>query len=431
MDNLSLIDPEASHCLENELNRQENTIELIASENFVYNSILKAQGSIFTNKYAEGYPGERYHGGCENIDCIESMAIERACKLFNADHANVQPHSGVNANLAAYMALLEPGDTILGMDLSHGGHLSHGSKVSITGEYYHSISYGVREDDERIDFAEIEEKATKHQPELIIAGASAYSREIDFKKFREIADKVGAKLMVDMAHIAGLVAAGEHLSPVPYADIVTSTSTKTLRGARGGFILTKDKWTEKIDKAVFPGVQGGPIVQNIFAKAITFKIAATEVFKKYQQQICLNSNYLAELLDKAGLRIVSGGTDNHLFLVDLSPWNLKGARAEEILNEIGITVNKNLIPYDQKSPKVTSGIRIGTAAVTSRGFVQEDIKKLANIIIEALRIEADNKFSDKAKAKKKKLKAEVKKLCLRNPLYLTPLENELIEDYIK
>ncbi|MFW5790851.1 MAG: serine hydroxymethyltransferase [Bacillota bacterium] len=428
MDNFTLIDPEASRCLGKEINRQENTIELIASENFVYRSILQAQGSVFTNKYAEGYPGNRYHGGCENIDCIESMAIERACELFGADHANVQPHSGVNANLAVYMALIKPGDTILGMDLSHGGHLSHGSNVSITGEYYNSISYGVKKEDERIDYTEVEEKAKEYNPELIIAGASAYSREIDFKKFREIADNVDAKLMVDMAHIAGLVAAGEHISPVPYADVVTSTSTKTLRGARGGFILVKDKWADKIDKAVFPGVQGGPIVQNIFAKAITFKIAATDVFKKYQRQICLNAKYLANQLDKAGLRIVSGGTDNHLFLVDLNPWSLTGNRAEEILSEIGITVNKNLIPYDEKSPKITSGIRIGTAAITSRGFGSDDIKMLAEIIIKALKIGVDSNSNEKLK---KELKSEVKELCLRNPLYLSPLENEVVQDYIR
>ncbi len=412
MDYLSYTDPEAKAILDKELEREENSIELIASENFVYRSILQAQGSVFTNKYAEGYPGDRYHGGCHYIDEMETLAIERAKKLFGADHANVQPHSGVNANLAVYSALLEPGDLILGMNLDHGGHLSHGSSASITGKFFDAISYGIRKEDELIDYDEVEGLALEHEPEIIVAGASAYSREIDFERFAGIADEIDAYFMVDMAHIAGLVAAGLHQNPVPAADVVTSTTTKTLRGARGGFILCDEKYAEAIDKAIFPGTQGGPILQNVFAKAVTFKIAQKEEFKKYQQDVRENARIFAGELSRNGLRIVSGGTDNHLFLVDLSPWNLTGRKAEKKLEEIDITVNKNLIPYDDKSPRVTSGIRIGTPAVTARGFKEEDIKELAGIVQLALR-------EEKAQ---EKLKLEVEKLCAENPLYMNRLE---------
>jgi glycine hydroxymethyltransferase len=410
---ISYVDPEINVWIDKELERQENTIELIASENFVCRTILDAQGSIFTNKYAEGYPDARYHGGCQYIDEIEKLAIERAKKLFGADHVNVQPHSGVNANLAVYMALLRPGDTILGMDLKHGGHLSHGSKVSITGQYYKSYSYGVKRDNELIDYDQIRKTAHEHNPKMIIAGASAYSREIDFALIREIAHEVGAYFMVDMAHIAGLVAAGIHKSPVPYADVVTSTTTKTLRGARGGFIICKNQHKKKIDSAVFPGTQGGPIVQNVLAKAITFKIAQTNEFREYQLQTKKNASLLASMLQDEGFRVVSGGTDNHLFLVDVkSSLDLTGLEAEERLSRAGIAVNKNLIPYDALSPRTTSGIRIGTAAVTSRGFREEEIERLAEIIVKTLRNEKD--ISELRKA--------TVKLCYEKPLYLNVLE---------
>lgn len=415
IDKLRAVDPESAKWLDKELKREVMTIELIASENFVYEAILEAQGSILTNKYAEGYPGKRYHGGCRYIDEIESLAIERAKKLFNADHANVQPHSGVNANLAAYMALIEPGATILGMNLKHGGHLSHGSKVSITGQYYNSYTYGVKEDTGLIDYEQVEELALKHKPELIIAGASAYSRQIDFEKFREIADKIDAYFLVDMAHIAGLVAAGLHPNPVEYADIVTSTTTKTMRGARGGIILSKDKFKKKVDKAIFPGTQGGPILQNVLAKAVTFKVALEDEFKEYQKQIIKNAKTLAEKLKNNGLKIVSGGTDNHLMLVDLRPWGLTGKEAEEALKEVGITVNMNLIPHDPKPATVTSGIRIGTPAVTSRGFTEKDMESLGDIFITVLSEAREGEVS-------KNHRKEVEKLCKKNPLYLDPLE---------
>ena len=414
MNKLCAVDPEIAALVARELVRECSTIELIASENFVPECIMEAQGTILTNKYAEGYPGRRYHGGCEVIDEIESLAIERAKTLFGADHANVQPHSGVNANLAVYMALLEPGDTILGMDLRHGGHLSHGSKVSITGRYYRSFAYGVDERSEQIDYDQVAKAAKTHRPKLIVAGGSAYSRIIDFERFREIADSVGAFLLVDMAHIAGLVAAGIHPSPVPWADVVTSTTTKTLRGARGGFILCRREHAPAIDKAVFPGTQGGPILQNVLAKAVTFRIAATEAFRTYAKQVQTNARCMSETLEGLGLRIVSGGTDNHLMLVDLRPWDLTGAEAEGSLEQVGITVNKNMIPFDPASPTVTSGIRIGTAAVTARGFVEKDIEKTAKIIGEVLRQEPGFDPSWH--------KNEVQDLCRSNPLYLTPLE---------
>ena len=415
MNRLNIVDPEIAHWLEKELVREITTIELIASENFVYQSVLEAQGSVLTNKYAEGYPGKRYHGGCEYIDPIESIGIERAKKLFGAEHANIQPHSGVNANLAAFMALLNPGDTIMGMNLQHGGHLSHGSRVSIVGRFYNAVDYGVNRETELIDYDEVASLAQKHRPKLIIAGASAYSRIIDFKAFRDIADSVGAYFMVDMAHIAGLVAAGLHPSPVPYADIVTSTTTKTMRGARGGIILCKAKYAEKVDKAIFPGIQGGPILPNLMAKAVTFKIAMTEQFREYQGQVIKNARRMAENLAENGFRIVSGGTDNHLMLVDLRPIGITGQQAEELLQKVGITVNKNMIPYDTTPPAITSGIRIGVAAVTSRGFVEGDIDKVAGIIVELLKNANDEADLDAYRER-------VLDLCRKHPLYLEPFE---------
>ncbi|MDD3298960.1 MAG: serine hydroxymethyltransferase [Firmicutes bacterium] len=412
---LSIVDPEIAHWLERELVREISTIELIASENFVYQSILEAQGSVLTNKYAEGYPGRRYHGGCEYIDQIESIGIERAKKLFGAQHANIQPHSGVNANLAALMALIKPDDTIMGMNLQHGGHLSHGSRVSIVGKFYNAVDYGVSRDTELIDYNGVAALAKRHRPKLIIAGASAYSRQIDFKAFRDIADSVGAYFMVDMAHIAGLVAAGLHPSPVPYADIVTSTTTKTMRGARGGIILCRDKYAEKVDKAIFPGIQGGPILPNVLAKAVTFRIAMTRQFEDYQRQIIRNARRMAENLSQNGLRIESGGTDNHLMLVDLRPEGISGQQAEDILYKVGITVNKNMIPYDETPPAVTSGIRIGVAAVTSRGFDEEDIDSIAGIIIGLVK----NANND---AEIERCRERVLDLCRKRPLYLEPFE---------
>ena len=415
MNRLNIVDPEIAHWLEKELVREITTIELIASENFVYPSVLEAQGSVLTNKYAEGYPGRRYHGGCEYIDMIESIGIERAKKLFGAEHANIQPHSGVNANLAAFMALLNPGDTIMGMNLQHGGHLSHGSRVSIVGRFYNAVDYGVSRETELIDYDEVATLAQKHRPKLIIAGASAYSRIIDFKAFRDIADSVGAYLMVDMAHIAGLVAAALHPSPVPYADIVTSTTTKTMRGARGGIILCKAKYAKKVDKAIFPGIQGGPILPNVMAKAVTFKIAMTEQFREYQGQVIKNARRMAENLAENGFRIVSGGTDNHLMLVDLRPVGITGQQAEELLHKVGITVNKNMIPYDTAPPAITSGIRIGVAAVTSRGLVEEDIDEVAEIIVKLLK-------NANGGADLEAYRERVLALCRKHPLYLEPFE---------
>ncbi|HCR37985.1 MAG TPA: serine hydroxymethyltransferase [Synergistaceae bacterium] len=414
MFHLTAADPEAAALVAREMIRESSTIELIASENFVPACIMEAQGSVLTNKYAEGYPRKRYHGGCEVIDEIETLAIERAKTLFGADHANVQPHSGVNANLAVYMALLAPGDTILGMNLSHGGHLSHGSKVSITGKYYQAFSYGVDPETEQIDFNQVEEIAREHKPRMIVAGCSAYSRVIDFARFREIADRIGAYLLVDMAHIAGLVAAGLHPSPVPWADAVTSTTTKTLRGARGGFILCKKEHAAAIDKAIFPGTQGGPILQNVLAKAVTFRLAATDEFRCYASQVKTNAKKMAETLSREGLRIVSGGTDNHLMLVDLRPWDQTGAAAEESLSQVRITVNKNMIPFDPASATVTSGIRIGTAAVTSRGFTESEIERVARVISCVLR--------EKEGFDPTPYHEEVSRLCREKPLYLAPVE---------
>lgn len=415
MNKLRIVDPEVACWLEKELEREITTIELVASENFVYEAILEAQGSILTNKYAEGYPGNRYHGGCEYIDEIEKLGIQRAKDVFGAEHANLQPHSGVNANLAALMSLVKPGDTIMGMNLQHGGHLSHGSKVSIVGRFYNAVAYSVNRETELIDYDEVEKLAREYKPKVIIAGASAYSRQIDFARFREIADRAGAYFMVDMAHIAGLVAAGLHPNPVPHAHIVTSTTTKTMRGARGGIILCKKEFAEKVDKAIFPGTQGGPILQNVLAKAVTFKIARTKEFREYQQQILKNAVRMASNLQSCGLRIVSGGTDNHLMLVDLRGLGVTGQEAEDALHRVGITVNKNMIPYDPNPPAVTSGIRIGLAAVTSRGFVEQDVDETASIICDVLKNINDS-------AEYVRHSARVKDLCGKHPLYLSSLE---------
>lgn len=368
-----------------EKKRQQANIELIASENIVSEAVMEAQGSVLTNKYAEGYPGKRYYGGCEHVDVVEDIARDRVKQIFGAEYANVQPHSGAQANMAVYFTVLEPGDTVLGMNLSHGGHLTHGSPVNFSGIQYKFVEYGVTEDTNVIDYEDVRAKALEHKPKLIVAGASAYPREIDFKKFRDIADEVGAYFMVDMAHIAGLVAAGEHPSPVPYADFVTSTTHKTLRGPRGGLILTSEEWGKKIDKSVFPGIQGGPLMHVIAAKAVAFGEALQPEFKEYAKQIKKNAKVLAETLISEGLEIVSGGTDNHLLLVNVKSVGLTGKVAEKILDEVGITVNKNTIPYDQEKPFVTSGIRIGTPAVTSRGFVEEDMKEVGLIIAKLLK----------------------------------------------
>ncbi|MHC0551738.1 serine hydroxymethyltransferase [Salinicoccus sp. CNSTN-B1] len=370
--------------MEDEHNRQKNNIELIASENFVSEAVMEAQGSILTNKYAEGYPHKRYYGGCEYVDIVEDLARERAKELFGAEHANVQPHSGSQANMAVYMSVLKPGDTVLGMNLNHGGHLTHGSPVNFSGKLFNFEEYGVVKDGEVLDYDEVLEKAREHEPKMIVAGASAYAQEIDFKKFREIADEVGAYLMVDMAHIAGLVAAGLHQNPVPYADFVTSTTHKTLRGPRGGLILTTSEHAKKVDKLIFPGIQGGPLMHIIAAKAVAFGEALNPGFKEYQDQVLKNAKALAARLADGGLRIVGGKTDNHLVLVDVKSFGLTGKQAEEALDEIGITCNKNTIPFDEESPFVTSGIRLGTPAMTTRGFKEAEMEKVADIIVEAL-----------------------------------------------
>lgn len=401
------IDPEIAEAIKSELRRQQNKIELIASENFVSIPVMAAMGSPLTNKYAEGYPSKRYYGGCEYIDVIESIAIERAKKLFGAEHANVQPHSGAQANMAVYFAVLNPGDTILGMNLSHGGHLTHGSPVNFSGKLYNIVSYGVDPETETINYDEVLKLAKQYRPKLILAGASAYPRVIDFKKFREIADEVGAYLMVDMAHIAGLVAAGLHPSPVEYADFVTTTTHKTLRGPRGGLILCKEKYAKLIDKSIFPGIQGGPLEHVIAAKAVALKEAMTEEFKNYQLQILKNAKALSERLIERGFRLVSGGTDNHLMLVDLRNKGITGKDAEKRLDSLNITCNKNAIPFDTQSPMVTSGIRLGTPAVTTRGFKEEDLIEVADIIHDAL----TNSDTDS------NILQRVKTLCEKYPLY--------------
>jgi glycine hydroxymethyltransferase len=383
MENLKNYDEEIFNAIEKENQRQINNIELIASENFVSKAVLEAVGSKLTNKYAEGYPDKRYYGGCVNIDVVEKLAIDRVKKLFNAEHANVQPHCGSSANMAVYMAVLEVGDTVLGMDLSNGGHLTHGSKVSFSGKLYNFISYGL-DDNGFIDYQDVENKAMEFKPKMIVAGASAYPRSIDFKKFKEIADKIGAYLMVDMAHIAGLICTGNHMSPVPYADFVTSTTHKTLRGPRGGLILCKEKYAKIIDKTIFPGTQGGPLEHVIAGKAICFKEALQPEFKKYIDQVVLNCKVLADELMKRGFKLVSGGTDNHLMLLDLTVKNLTGKQAEHLLEEVNITCNKNSIPNDKEKPTVTSGVRIGTAACTSKGLKEDDMILLAKAMELAL-----------------------------------------------
>ncbi len=378
-------DPELARAMEDELMRQDETIELIASENYVSRAVLEAQGSVLTNKYAEGYPGRRYYGGCRYVDVVEELAIARAKELFGAEHANVQPHSGSQANAAAYMSMLNVGDKVLAMSLAHGGHLTHGHKLSFSGQQYHFEHYGVRRDTECIDYDALEKQAVEFEPKLVVAGASAYPRVFDFPRLRAIADRVGAYLMVDMAHIAGLVATGIHPSPIPYADVVTTTTHKTLRGPRGGLILCKKALAKKVDQAVFPGVQGGPLMHIIAAKAVALGEALLPKFRTYSQQIVDNAHALADGLQAEGVRLVSGGTDNHMMLVDLSPWKLTGRSVEEALDKAGIACNKNMIPFDPLSPRVTSGIRLGTPAVTTRGFGPDEMGEVARLIVRVLR----------------------------------------------
>lgn len=396
-----------AEAIEREFQRQNSNIELIASENFVSEAVMEAQGSVLTNKYAEGYPGRRYYGGCEFVDVTESIAINRAKALFGAEHVNVQPHSGSQANMAVYLVALEMGDTVLGMNLSHGGHLTHGAPVNFSGKFYNFVEYGVDKDTERINYDEVHKLALEHKPKLIVAGASAYSRTIDFKKFKEIADEVNAKLMVDMAHIAGLVAAGLHPNPVEYADFVTTTTHKTLRGPRGGMILCKEEYKKDIDKTIFPGIQGGPLEHVIAAKAVAFGEALENNFKTYQQQVVKNAKVLAEALINEGFRIVSGGTDNHLVAVDVKgSIGLTGKEAEETLDSVGITCNKNTIPFDQEKPFVTSGIRLGTPAATTRGFDEKAFEEVAKIISLALKNSKDEEKLQQAKERVAKLTAE-------------------------
>ncbi|MBN5644713.1 serine hydroxymethyltransferase [Staphylococcus aureus] len=396
-----------AEAIEREFQRQNSNIELIASENFVSEAVMEAQGSVLTNKYAEGYPGRRYYGGCEFVDVTESIAIDRAKALFGAEHVNVQPHSGSQANMAVYLVALEMGDTVLGMNLSHGGHLTHGAPVNFSGKFYNFVEYGVDKDTERINYDEVRKLALEHKPKLIVAGASAYSRTIDFKKFKEIADEVNAKLMVDMAHIAGLVAAGLHPNPVEYADFVTTTTHKTLRGPRGGMILCKEEYKKDIDKTIFPGIQGGPLEHVIAAKAVAFGEALENNFKTYQQQVVKNAKVLAEALINEGFRIVSGGTDNHLVAVDVKgSIGLTGKEAEETLDSVGFTCNKNTIPFDQEKPFVTSGIRLGTPAATTRGFDEKAFEEVAKIISLALKNSKDEEKLQQAKERVAKLTAE-------------------------
>lgn len=407
---LAAADPAVKAAIDAELLRQQSKIELIASENFVTPAVMEAQGSVLTNKYAEGYPGKRYYGGCECVDVVETLAIERAKQLFGAEYVNVQPHSGAQANTAVYFAMLKPGDTVLGMNLSHGGHLTHGSKVNLSGKYFNFISYGVEPETSRINYEKVFALAHEHKPKMIVAGASAYPRIIDFKQLGEIAEELGIMLMVDMAHIAGLVAAGEHPSPVPYADFVTTTTHKTLRGPRGGLILAKEKYGPAIDKSVFPGIQGGPLMHVIAAKAVALGEALDPSFKTYQKQIVINAKALADSLMKRGFNLVSGGTDNHLMLVDLRTKGVTGQVAEHLLDEIGITVNKNAIPFDPEKPSVASGIRIGTPAVTSRGFDEAAMDTIAEIIDLTLGYNQDeSKFAQ--------ARVLVKGLCDKFPLY--------------
>lgn len=401
-------DPEIAEAMENEKNRQENKIELIASENFVSPAVMTAMGSPLTNKYAEGYPGKRYYGGCEYVDVVENLARDRACELFEAEHANVQPHSGAQANMAVFFAMLEPGDTVLSMSLAHGGHLSHGSPVNMSGKYFNIVPYGVSEDTNTIDYDEVERLAKEHKPKLILAGASAYPRAIDFERFSKIAKEVGAYLMVDMAHIAGLVAAGLHQSPVPYADFVTTTTHKTLRGPRGGLILCREEYAKQIDKAIFPGIQGGPLMHVIASKAVCLKEALSPEFKEYQKQIIKNAAALANALMDNGFKLVSGGTDNHLMLLNLTDTGKTGKEVEKILDDCNITANKNAIPFDTKSPFITSGLRIGTPAVTSRGMKEEDMREIAALISLAVK---------DAETNRDEILSRVAALCKKYPLY--------------
>ncbi|RYG71702.1 serine hydroxymethyltransferase [Lentibacillus lipolyticus] len=410
MEHLKQADQEIFEAIQEEKTRQNDKIELIASENFVSEAVMEAMGSVMTNKYAEGYPGKRYYGGCEHVDVAENLARDRAKELFGADHANVQPHSGAQANMAVYFSVLEPGDTILGMNLNHGGHLTHGSPVNFSGKLYNVVDYGVDADTEKLDYDAVLERAKEVQPKLVIAGYSAYSRELDFAKFREIADSVGAYLLVDMAHFAGLVAAGLYANPVEYADFVTTTTHKTLRGPRGGMILCKEEYAKMIDKAVFPRMQGGPLMHVIAAKAVSFKEALTDDFKTYAGQIIRNAKALSEALKEEGVRIVSGGTDNHLVLLDVTPLELTGKTAEKALDDIGITANKNTIPFDQESPFVTSGVRMGTAAVTTRGFTETEMKEIASIIASVLKNHEDDNVLREAEQR-------VQALTSKFPLY--------------
>ena len=407
---IAAVDPEIADAIQLETRRQNDTLELIASENHVSKAVLTAMGSVFTNKYAEGYPGKRYYGGCGPTDIVETIAIDRAKELFGAEHANVQPHSGSQANMSVYFAMLKPGDTIMGMDLSHGGHLTHGHPLSYSGRDFKVVAYGVRRDDETIDYEEMERIAEEAKPRMIICGASAYSRVIDFKRIREIADKVGALMMADIAHIAGLVVTGHHPSPVPYADFVTTTTHKTLRGPRAGLVLCKEKYAKDLDRSVFPGVQGGPLVHIVAAKAVAFKEALTPEFKEYQGQIVKNAKALCEAVKETGFRIVSGGTDNHLFMTDVFSKGITGKDAQNMLEAANITVNKNTIPFDQNKPMVASGVRIGTPAVTTRGLREPEMKTMATLIARVLDSKGDTGVIDE-------VRKDVKELCDRFPIY--------------
>jgi glycine hydroxymethyltransferase len=410
---LAEADPEIAGAIRDELHRQNSGLELIASENFVSRAILEAAGSVMTNKYAEGYPGRRYYGGCEFVDVAERAAIARATRLFGADHANVQPHSGAQANMAVYLTLLKPGDTVLGMNLAHGGHLTHGHPLNFSGKLYAIVPYGVRQSDERIDYDELDRLADERKPKMIIIGASAYSRIIDFARIRQTADRVGSPVFTDMAHIAGLVAAGVHPSPVPYSDFVSTTTHKTLRGPRGGLVLCREQYAKDLDRAVFPGVQGGPLMHIIAAKAVCLKEASEPAFAVYQRQIVANAQKLAGALTTAGFRLVSGGTDNHLMLVDVFSKGITGKLAEAALGKAGITVNKNAIPFDRNPPMVASGIRVGTPAVTTRGMREAEMETIAELITRALQTPED----DRALAM---IRAEVETLCRKFPLYPEP-----------
>jgi glycine hydroxymethyltransferase len=409
MSSLSQQDPEVFEVIQNETKRQKETINLIASENYASRAVLEAQSTVMANKYAEGYPGQRYYGGCENMDIVETIAIERARKLFHAEYANVQPHSGAQANMAVYFALVNPGDTVMGMNLSHGGHLTHGSPANFSGKFYHYIHYGLNPETERIDYDEIERLAIQHKPKLIFAGASSYPRIIDFARFRKIADLVGAKVITDIAHIAGLVAAGVHPSPVPYSDLVTGTTHKTLRGPRAGFIVGREEYAHKIDSSVFPRVQGGPLMHIIAAKAVCFKEAAQPDFVKYQQDVVNNAIVLASELEKGGIRLVSGGTDNHLMLADLNKTGVSGWDAQIALEEVNIVANRNAIPFDPRPPRIASGMRFGTPAATTRGMGPNEMKQIGAWIVKVIANIGDQSL-------KKQIKEEVKQLCARFPV---------------